>query len=165
MHPPCRSTAARSVSALFIALLFAVAPTLTAQDSRGTITGHVTDLRSGAPLAQVTIEIEGTRLGGTTGSEGQYRISGVNPGSYTLVARRIGYALSRKPVSLAAGCLGAVLPWLHVSRTRTKRMRRIEEQLPDAVDLMARALGAGGSPAFHRLESCGRPPRRRASSA
>lgn len=103
MHPPCRSTAARSVSALFIALLFAVAPTLTAQDSRGTIAGHVTDLRSGAPLAQVTIEIEGTRLGGTTGSEGQYRISGVNPGSYTLVARRIGYALSRKPVTLAAG--------------------------------------------------------------
>ena len=66
----------------------------------------------------------------------------------TIVIAAAGFAIpmllhQMLPVSLAAGCLGAVLPWLHVSRTRTKRMRRIEEQLPDAVDLMARALRAG----------------------
>lgn len=38
--------------------------------------------------------------------------------------------------------LGA-LPLLHVLRARTKRMQRIENQLPDAIDLMGRALRAG----------------------
>lgn len=38
---------------------------------------------------------------------------------------------------------GAVLPLLYILRKRTQRMRKIVEQLPDALDLMSRALKAG----------------------
>ncbi|MGE5469750.1 MAG: type II secretion system F family protein [Bacteroidota bacterium] len=41
-----------------------------------------------------------------------------------------------------AGLLGG-LPLLHVKRAKGKRMARIENQLPDAIDLMGRAMRAG----------------------
>lgn len=37
----------------------------------------------------------------------------------------------------------ALLPYLYVTRAKTKRLDRIEQQLPDALDLMGRALRAG----------------------
>lgn len=37
----------------------------------------------------------------------------------------------------------AMLPFFHVTRTKRKRLDRIEQQLPDALDLMGRALRAG----------------------
>jgi tight adherence protein B len=42
---------------------------------------------------------------------------------------------------IAAG--GAVLPLLYILRKRTNRIRKIVEQLPDALDLISRALKAG----------------------
>jgi tight adherence protein B len=48
---------------------------------------------------------------------------------------------------IAAGLLAAIvaggLPFAKISRDRTKRMQKIEEQLPEAVDMMKRALRAG----------------------
>ncbi len=38
---------------------------------------------------------------------------------------------------------GALLPWMYVKRATIKRKDAIEEQLPDALDLMARAMMAG----------------------
>lgn len=38
---------------------------------------------------------------------------------------------------------GALLPWMYVKRATIKRKAAIEEQLPDALDLMARAMLAG----------------------
>lgn len=38
---------------------------------------------------------------------------------------------------------GALLPWIYVNRATVKRKDAIEEQLPDALDLMARAMLAG----------------------
>ena len=37
----------------------------------------------------------------------------------------------------------ALLPYLYVTRAKAKRLDRIEQQLPDALDLMGRALRAG----------------------
>ena len=42
-----------------------------------------------------------------------------------------------------AGVALAVLPLLYVRRRRAKRMRKMEEQLPDALDLLGRSLRAG----------------------
>lgn len=42
-------------------------------------------------------------------------------------------------LALAAGSL----PWLMVLRTRSKRMKKLEEQMPEATDLMSRALRSG----------------------
>ncbi len=46
-------------------------------------------------------------------------------------------------VSWSCILIGGLLPVLLVNRERHKRLRKIEEQLPDAIDLMARALKAG----------------------
>jgi len=46
-------------------------------------------------------------------------------------------------VAMGVGVLAASLPILVVMRIRTKRFRRFEEQFPDAIDLLARAIRAG----------------------
>jgi tight adherence protein B len=58
-------------------------------------------------------------------------------GSMTLI-------LSRSlPVGFVATILGGMLPTMYVRRRRTKRMNAFEELLPEAIDLVGRALRAG----------------------
>lgn len=45
--------------------------------------------------------------------------------------------------SLVIATVVAMLPYFYVTRAKTKRLDRIEQQLPDAMDLMGRALRAG----------------------
>jgi tight adherence protein B len=47
------------------------------------------------------------------------------------------------PVTVALALLAAWLPFLYVARARTLRLRAIENRLPDAIDLLGRALRAG----------------------
>ncbi len=61
----------------------------------GKISGHVTDAKSGAPLAGVNVFIEGTSLGAATDVNGDYVILNIPPGNYTLRATYIGYASYR----------------------------------------------------------------------
>lgn len=49
------------------------------------------------------------------------------------------------PVQAAAAALGVLLPWLLLRRMRQRRLVRIEQQLPDAADFIARSLRAGHS--------------------
>ena len=51
--------------------------------------------------------------------------------------------LSRPVSAVVAAGAGAALPYFYARRRRARRMRAIEEHLPEAVDLMARALRAG----------------------
>lgn len=44
---------------------------------------------------------------------------------------------------LAIAVVAGLLPYLYVTRAKAKRLDRIEQQLPDALDLMGRALRAG----------------------
>jgi tight adherence protein B len=46
-------------------------------------------------------------------------------------------------LTLLAGAVAAALPFLKIMRDRTQRIQKIEEQLPEAVDMMKRALRAG----------------------
>jgi tight adherence protein B len=56
----------------------------------------------------------------------------------------VAWVLTRMPlVAFAAAPIAAVLPFLKISRDRSARLGRIEEQLPDAIDVMRRALQAG----------------------
>lgn len=58
----------------------------------------------------------------------------------------IGLAVHLPAVVVVVLCAAAgVLPLLHVLALRRQRMVKIEEQLPDALDLMSRALRAGHS--------------------
>jgi tight adherence protein B len=53
-------------------------------------------------------------------------------------------SLARTPwATLVGGLVGASLPFLVLRQRRAKRFRRFEEQFPEALDLVARALRAG----------------------
>jgi tight adherence protein B len=46
-------------------------------------------------------------------------------------------------IALLGAALGAVLPMIYARRKRDQRLRAFEEALPDALDLLARAIRAG----------------------
>jgi tight adherence protein B len=46
-------------------------------------------------------------------------------------------------VIIAAGIAGAIVPWLYIQHATKKRKDTIEQQLPEALDLMGRAMRAG----------------------
>ena len=73
------------------------------QAGTATITGRVTDAQSGGPLEAVTIAVQGTQLGATTGPDGTYRIARVASGTRILVARRIGFASLTRTVTVTDG--------------------------------------------------------------
>jgi len=55
----------------------------------------------------------------------------------------INYLTALWPLAIAAGILASVVPYLALRVARTSRMRKFEEQFPEAIDLIARALRAG----------------------
>jgi iron complex outermembrane receptor protein len=83
-----------------LATLAAAATPLAAQT--GTIIGSITD-GDGSALPGASVRIEGTSTGAAADIDGRYRIEGVAPGLYTLVASFIGYAESRASVRVRAG--------------------------------------------------------------
>ncbi len=61
-----------------------------------------------------------------------------------VAAGGVGYVLTREYwVVLGAAAVGAVAPFVYLRNKRVKRISRIEEQLPDVVDVIIRALRAG----------------------
>lgn len=55
-----------------------------------------------------------------------------------IIARQVAL-----PAVVITGTAGAASPFLYVRRARTRRTRRIEEQFPDALDFLSRAMRAG----------------------
>lgn len=61
-----------------------------------------------------------------------------------VVAAFIAWTTTRTMiVPVVAAVIGAYLPFMVISQQRAKRMAKIEEQIPDAIDTMTRALRAG----------------------
>lgn len=69
----------------------------------GTLTGTITDARTGEALPGVNVGLEGTAFGAASGGDGTFTIDAVPPGSYTLVASFIGYQTLHRPVAVHAG--------------------------------------------------------------
>ncbi|MFN2637956.1 MAG: SusC/RagA family TonB-linked outer membrane protein [Gemmatimonadaceae bacterium] len=88
-----------SVAAGLASLVFVALP-LAAQT--GTVTGRVTDVRSGAPVTTAQVTITGTTLGAPVDAEGRYRIVNVPPGTREVRARGIGYQPTATTVSVTA---------------------------------------------------------------
>ncbi|MDZ7338670.1 MAG: carboxypeptidase-like regulatory domain-containing protein [candidate division KSB1 bacterium] len=88
-----RMRALRGVASATIAslLLLTWSGHLSGQVPKGKIAGKVTDAETKQGLPGANVIIQGTTLGAATGREGEYYILNVPPGTYTLVARMIGY--------------------------------------------------------------------------
>jgi TonB-linked SusC/RagA family outer membrane protein len=82
---------------------FALAPGAHAQEPTGTVTGRITEARSGAPIEGASITVGSTRVGTTSGADGRYRVTGAPAGPRLLIVRRIGFAVGRREVTLTAG--------------------------------------------------------------
>lgn len=89
---------------MFACVLMALASSpLSGHAQVGTVSGTVTDQRSGQPVVGAHVEVEGTRLSTIVDREGRFRIAEVPVGSRTLVVRRLGYLQARQALSLAPG--------------------------------------------------------------
>lgn len=104
MRSCLRLRAARG-SIFVVCLATAIVSLLGARDlyAQGstTIEGRVTDARSKQGVGGTSVSVQGTRLGAVTADDGRFRIGSVPPGTYTVVARRLGYAPHRQTVVVA----------------------------------------------------------------
>ncbi len=57
----------------------------------GSLSGNITDSKTGDPIPGVNIIIKGTYYGAATDTKGNFRIKAVNPGNYTIEVSFIGY--------------------------------------------------------------------------
>lgn len=82
--------------------------------------------------------IEQAGLGWRVGSFVLYTVGGA------IGVGLAAWILSSLPVvALGAAAFGATLPYLYVKRKKAKRLERFEEHLPEAIDLLGRAIRAG----------------------
>lgn len=83
-------------------MLFAVAHALGAQ-VLAELRGHVTDVRSSRPIAGAQLEIVGRMESARTSTDGAFTIRGLEPRTYTVRVRVIGYAVRDADVELVNG--------------------------------------------------------------
>src|SRR5207245_1879003 len=79
-----------------------LAPPAVAQQTAA-VQGMITDIASGAPIADARVTIVGTVLQSTTNVLGNYRITGIPAGNVSVQVRRIGYKALTAAVTLAEG--------------------------------------------------------------
>jgi TonB-linked SusC/RagA family outer membrane protein len=84
-----------------LALVPAMPADTEAAAQTGTVSGRVTDVSSGMPLADVTVRVGTTRLGAVTNSEGRFTIATVPIGPQWVYAQRIGFARDSQSVNVA----------------------------------------------------------------
>src|ERR1041384_1601998 len=92
-----------SIPALLIAAL--LTPTgfqLAAQTPTGTIIGRVSD-STGAPILGAVVSLRGSRSVATVDASGRYAFRAVAPGTYTVIARSLGFAMDSDVVTVTQG--------------------------------------------------------------
>ncbi|MDB5135667.1 MAG: iron complex outerrane recepter protein, partial [Mucilaginibacter sp.] len=70
----------------------------------GSIKGKVVD-ETNQPLPGASVSINGTTLGSVTDAHGNYAITGVNSGNYTVSAKFVGYIATKKTVTVSNSVL------------------------------------------------------------
>ncbi len=79
-----------------LSILFLFISSLVQAQNTGILTGSVKDKLSQEALIGVSIKLEGSTIGAATDSEGNFRISGIPPKTYNIVASYIGYEAQTK---------------------------------------------------------------------
>jgi len=84
----------RSPWLIFFCLLFPFC----ALAQNGTITGTVTSADSKKALPRVSVFLDNSAVGSASQEDGSYRLNSVRPGSYTLIAKSLGFETFEKKV-------------------------------------------------------------------
>ncbi|MBI2842581.1 MAG: carboxypeptidase regulatory-like domain-containing protein [Armatimonadetes bacterium] len=77
--------------------------TITEETDPGSIRGTITDASSEMPVQGAAVEAVGAGNTTTTGSDGSYTLTGVEPGSYTLRVSKTGYTTKDVSVAVSSG--------------------------------------------------------------
>ncbi len=85
---------------LSVALVVLLVPAAVAQT--GAVVGRVLNADTAEPLPGASVVLDGTTVGATADRDGAYRIAGVEPGTYTVVAGLLGYTSESQTVEVAA---------------------------------------------------------------
>ena len=94
----------RGIVTLALLILFLLcAPIEIAAQNRGSVKGHLTDAQSGEPLMFANIALIGTTAGTVSDNEGNYLLSNIKPGTYTLLFSYIGYAGFEQEITIGEG--------------------------------------------------------------
>jgi hypothetical protein len=100
MFQMIRSCTTRALVTLAGSILIA-APGLAAQ--AGTVTGQITDSRTGQPLVTVQVFIETLDVGGLSQQNGRYLLQNVPAGTHELSVARIGYRSVTQQITVGGG--------------------------------------------------------------
>ncbi len=84
-------------------LFFLLSPALIFAQETSSITGKITDLKSGEALIGATVQIKGTTTGAITDIDGNYLLANLKPGDYTLLVSYIGYSNLEAQIKLTKG--------------------------------------------------------------
>ncbi|MGQ0646084.1 MAG: SusC/RagA family TonB-linked outer membrane protein [Gemmatimonadaceae bacterium] len=97
------SVCLRLVAAATVAAAMTHVPSLSAQQTAGTVEGKVVEGGSNRPLAGVQVFVAGTPLGTVSANDGSYRITTVPARQVEIRARLLGYAPAARPLVVTAG--------------------------------------------------------------
>ena len=138
-----RHVVGKTLWSLAIAFAIAIPTSLLAQN--GQVTGTITDRDTGAPLATVQVYLQGTSIAGLSSATGTFSLANVPPGTYTVIAQRIGYTQTRQAdVAVRAGVSRSFVSLIergHLDRVSLATLRRVAAVLDIRIDLIARWRG------------------------
>ncbi|MBD3616391.1 MAG: TonB-dependent receptor [Gracilimonas sp.] len=83
--------------------VFALLLSASAYAQSGTLTGQITDAETGDPLIGATVYIESINRGTQSDLDGNYTISGIDAGTYTVSFRYVGYVTVNEVVQIGSG--------------------------------------------------------------
>ncbi|MGE3277701.1 MAG: TonB-dependent receptor [Vicinamibacterales bacterium] len=133
------STVSRLPGAVLLAALCLLFPVRhVAAQSTGSITGQVTDARTGAPLVGADVLLDGTPHVTATDRTGSFRLAGVAAGDYALVVLYLGHADQRARVTVTAG------------RSLPVEIQMPSAQFTERVQVSAEPIGEGQARALNQ---------------
>lgn len=101
------------------------------QNQKGAVGGRVTD-SSGSPLQAAEVELQPGTILAKTGPLGDYFVSDLAPGTYTVTISYVGFALFTKPITVVAGQTATVDAKLEVASVKDQVLVTTERASAEA---------------------------------
>ena len=77
--------------------------TVSAFAQSGILSGTITDSNTGETLPAVNVVLTEIMKGASTNADGEYQISGIEPGTYTVEVTYIGYSTISEEITITVG--------------------------------------------------------------
>ena len=81
----------QKITLLFFLTFIILIPQVVLAQRNATISGVVTDAKTGDAMYSATVYLGGTGIGAVTDVNGKYTIKEIPPGDYTLIIEYLGY--------------------------------------------------------------------------